>query len=255
MEPPYCSRSNGGFGWPAIECRRKRLQIAVSLKNECRPVKRICSRPGDDVDDAVAGAAHLRGEARGRNLEFADGVLGQIRQCSAHNFVVVVAAIDGDVAASAKAAGRADLKRIGLGGIEGRRGTIAGKQISQLEKVAAVQRNALDGVFSDLALQHGLCQVDCLVRRCDVHRCHLACGRQGCIERECAAGLEHDARILQPLQSLRADLGAIRPRQQSRNRIDPVRIGEAFACSVLSDACDNNLCSPNYGALGVLYYS
>jgi hypothetical protein len=69
-------------------------------------------------------------------LKLSDGILGKIGECSANNFVVVVAAIDGDVAAPAKAARGADFKRICFSGIESGRGTIAGKQISQFKKIA-----------------------------------------------------------------------------------------------------------------------
>ena len=109
-------------------------------------MERIGSGPRDDVDDAVARAADLGGESSGRNLKLLNRVLGQIRERSANHLVVIVSAIDGDIAAASKAAGRADFKRVGLGGVERRRRAITRQQIGELKKIAAIQRNVFNGV-------------------------------------------------------------------------------------------------------------
>ena len=146
----------GRRGLARAEGCREGLEVAVALVEEGRAVVVVGSGFGNDVDDAVAGAANFRGEAGGGNLKLADGVLGEIGEGSADDFVVVVAAVDGDIAAAAKAAGRADLMGVVLGGIEGGRGTIAGNEIGEFKEVAAVEGDVLNGVLSDLALEHGL---------------------------------------------------------------------------------------------------
>ena len=64
----------------------------------------VAAGAGHHVDDAVAGAAHLRGEPRRRYLKFGNGVLRQVAQRSTDDLVVVVATIYGDVAAATEAA-------------------------------------------------------------------------------------------------------------------------------------------------------
>ena len=60
------------FCLASVESCRKRLQIAIPFKHEGRSMKRIGSGSRNDVDDAVARAADLRGEACRSNLKFAD---------------------------------------------------------------------------------------------------------------------------------------------------------------------------------------
>ena len=85
-------------------------------------------RFGDNVNDAVARSAHFGGKAAGGDLKFLNGVLGKVGECATYDFVVVVAAVHGDIAAAAKAAGGANFKRVGLGGVECWRGPIAGNR-------------------------------------------------------------------------------------------------------------------------------
>ena len=54
------------------------LQMPVALEEEGGSVHLISAGARDDVDDAVAGASHLRGESSGGNLELRDGVLWKI---------------------------------------------------------------------------------------------------------------------------------------------------------------------------------
>ena len=77
-EPPYCSRSNGGVGRVRLKVAGKRLQIAVALKDEQGAVILVRAGFGDDVDDAVAGAAHLGGEAPGRDLKLLDRIFRKV---------------------------------------------------------------------------------------------------------------------------------------------------------------------------------
>ncbi len=64
----------------------------------------VAAGASDHVNDAVPGTAHLCGESRGGNLKLGNGVLRQVAQRSADDLVVVVATIDGDVAAATEAA-------------------------------------------------------------------------------------------------------------------------------------------------------
>jgi hypothetical protein len=113
-------------GKVAIESGGESLQVAIAFVVEKRAVIVVGAGFRDDVDDAAAGAAGFGGEAGGGDLKFLNGVLRKVGERAANDFVVVVAAVDGDVAAAADAAGRADFERVRLGGIEIRRGAIAG---------------------------------------------------------------------------------------------------------------------------------
>ena len=107
-------------------------------------------------------------------------------------------------------------------GVEGWRGSIAGNEIGQLEKIAAIERNVLDSLLSDLALEHGLREVDGLSRRGHIDRCHFACGGKGCIQRKRTDGLKRDARILHGCKALETHFGSILAGQKIWYRIGPV---------------------------------
>ena len=139
-----------------VECCRQRLQIAIAQEKEDIAVEAVGSSLGDDVDDAVSRATNLGGESCSGNLKLLDGVGREVGERAANYLVVVVAAIDSNVAASSKAACRADLQGVRFCWIEGRCGTIAWYEIGELEEVSSVQRNALDGLRIDLALDHRL---------------------------------------------------------------------------------------------------
>src|SRR5277367_353326 len=126
--------------------------MAIAFVIEKRAVIFVGAGFGDDVDDAAARAAGFGGEAGGGDLKFLNGVLGKIGEGAADDFVVVVAAADGAVGT--------DFEGIGFGGIEIGGGAIAGDQISEFEKVPAVQRDIFDGAGSDLALDHRLSEFD-----------------------------------------------------------------------------------------------
>src|SRR5687767_2618011 len=114
-------------------------------EEESRAVVVVGARLGDDVDDAGAGAAHLGGELVGGDLELLHAVLREVHQRSADHFVVVVGAIYGDVATATKGAGRRSLQRVRLRGIIVRGRPVSWQQEGQLQEVASVQRDVLDG--------------------------------------------------------------------------------------------------------------
>jgi hypothetical protein len=85
-------------------------------------------------------------------------------------FIVIIAAVHSDIATAPEAAGRTDLKSIGLGRIKGGCGPIAGDEIGQFEKISAIQRDTFNGLRCDLALDHRFCKIE-IRRRCvDIHR-------------------------------------------------------------------------------------
>jgi hypothetical protein len=154
-EPPCAVRADGAADRPAkllaikgrggqtaIEGGGEGLQISVAFEEKRRAMVVVRSAFGHDIHDAVAGAANFRGEASGGDLKLLNRILGEVRERAADDFVVVVAAIDCDIAAAAKAAAGADFKRVGLGRIERGRGAIAGNEIGEFEKVPAIQGNA-----------------------------------------------------------------------------------------------------------------
>src|SRR5437773_5652959 len=89
-------------GLSPVEGRRQTLQYLVPEEDKPRAVVIICAGLGDDVDDAGAGPADFGGEFVRCNLKLAHAILRQIGQRSAYHLVVVVPAVDGDVAAAAK---------------------------------------------------------------------------------------------------------------------------------------------------------
>ena len=129
----------------------------------------------------------------GGDLKLLDGVLGKVGERAADYFVVVVAAIDGDVAASSEAACGADFEGVRLGRVEGGRWAVSGNEIGELKKVSAVQRNALDRLRCDLTLNHGLGEIDRVVDFADVDDCVCAGGMETDVDSLCSAGLENDA--------------------------------------------------------------
>ena len=98
----------GGRGEAAVEGGGQGLQIAIALENEDVAVVAVGATLGDDIDDAVSGTADLGGESRSSNLKLLDGVRRKIGEGPANYFVIVVAAIDSDVATSSKASCGAD---------------------------------------------------------------------------------------------------------------------------------------------------
>src|SRR2546422_3348435 len=88
-------------GLSPVEGRGQALQHLMPEEDKPRAVIVICAGLGDDVDDAGAGPADFSGEFVRRNLELADAIFRQIGQRSPYHLVVVVPAVDGDVAAAA----------------------------------------------------------------------------------------------------------------------------------------------------------
>ena len=86
-------------------CRRRRGRTAT------RSVQRVAARAGHDVDGRAGGPAKVGGETVGGDLEFLHRVLRDVVQRSADHVVVVVHAVDRDVAAAAELPGRGDRRR------------------------------------------------------------------------------------------------------------------------------------------------
>lgn len=85
------------------------MQIAIAQEEKEAAVIAVCSSLGDDVDDAVSGTTNLGGESCGCNLKLLDGVRGKIGESASDYFIVVVAAVDSNIAASSKTSCGADL--------------------------------------------------------------------------------------------------------------------------------------------------
>ena len=140
--------------------RRKSLQRLMPEVHESGTVVVVCARLGDYVDDAGAGAAHFGGEFVGRNLELLHAVLGEVHQGAAHHLVVVIRAVNVDVAAAPEGAGRRHLQGIGFRRVEIGSRPVAGNQKCQFQKVAAIQRYVFDGRGFHNALNLGLGRIN-----------------------------------------------------------------------------------------------
>ncbi len=127
-----------------VERRRQRLPAIVSRKDGRRALRRVGARARDDVDDRRGRAAEVGAEAVGRDLKLLHGIDRQVQQRSADHVVVVVLAVDGDVAAASHLPGGGDQHAVGLRRIEDRCGRVAGHEQRQLEEVPAVERQRLD---------------------------------------------------------------------------------------------------------------
>ena len=125
MGPPmlaaYCWRRKGGV-WPVgvgtSEGWRLGLQCFIAVEDRGGAVNFVGAGFGDDVYDRSPGAAELSGETVGGDLEFLNGVFGNIEQHAADDIVVVVSTIDADVRAAAELSGGRNENRVALGGIE-----------------------------------------------------------------------------------------------------------------------------------------
>src|SRR6266481_8938758 len=129
----------------SIKCRGQPLQVAIPFIKKCRAVVFIPARFCDHIDDAVAGTAYLGGEPARSNLKLLDRILRKICEGAAHNFVIVVAPIDGDISTAAKSARGADFESVRFRWVEVRCGPVARDEVGELQKISAVQGNILDG--------------------------------------------------------------------------------------------------------------
>ena len=99
----------------------------------------VCTRLRNDVDDAVSGPAHFCRETRGRNLKPCDGILGEIRNRTTDNLIIVVSAIHEVVPTPPKASGGTHLERVCLGRVERGGWPVARNQERKFQQVSAVQ--------------------------------------------------------------------------------------------------------------------
>ncbi len=139
----------------AVGRDRRGLHGVVSEEHRRGAVQRVAARAGDDVDGRAGRASKVRGKPAGGDLELLHALLDDVEQRPAHHVVVVVHAVDGDVAAAAELPGRRDDDGVGLGGIEVRRRRVAGHQQRQLHEVAAVERQPVDGRARNHGVHHG----------------------------------------------------------------------------------------------------
>src|SRR6266853_1247126 len=96
-------------GLAPIECRGQPLERLVAEEEELRPVHLIGPLFCSDVDDAGRGTTDFCRVFIGGNLKLSDSIFWEVHQGSAHDFVIVVSAIDDDVAASSVRACRGNL--------------------------------------------------------------------------------------------------------------------------------------------------
>jgi len=107
----------------------------------CTPYHGHCwSRLCGNVDDTGGGTPDFCCVFVGGNLKLCDSLFREVHQRSAHHFVVVVGAIDDDVAASSVRPCRRNLHRVCFGGIKARRRAVPRNQKRQIQKVPAIQR-------------------------------------------------------------------------------------------------------------------
>ena len=140
--PASCWRSKGTV--VTIGDGRLRLPAVVAQEQRRGATELVGARLGDDVDDRGGRAARLGRETVGRDLELLHGLLGHVLERSTDHIVVVVGAVDHDVAAATELAGRRDEHRVRLRRIEVGRRRVAGNEQRQLEEVAAVERQHVD---------------------------------------------------------------------------------------------------------------
>ena len=129
---------------PAVVGGRQPLQRVVAQEDAERALELVAAAARHHVDRGGRRAALLGREAVRRHLELLDRVLRQVGERPAHHVVVVVLAVDRDVAAASELAGRRDRDHVRLGRVEVRRGRVARQQERELEEVAAVERQVLD---------------------------------------------------------------------------------------------------------------
>ena len=161
-----CWRSNGGSSPErAIVGGRQPLPAAVAQEERRRAAQLVGARLGHDVDRRRCRAPRFRREAVGGDLELLHRLLRDVLQRPADDVVVVVGAVDHDVAAAPELTGRRDRDGVRLGRVEVRRRRVARHEQRQLEEVAAVERQRLDQLCRDDRIDHRTARVDRRPRR------------------------------------------------------------------------------------------
>ena len=93
---------------PAIESRQG-LKIAVALEEKSRAVPIVGARLGNDVDDTGSRPAYFGRIAVSGDLELSHRILWEIGKCATDDFVIIIAAIHGDVSTPPELARRGHL--------------------------------------------------------------------------------------------------------------------------------------------------
>ena len=130
-------------GQIGIDRLGQRLPALIAQVERGRTVRRLAARRVTTLITETR-IGRVGGEAVGRHLKFLHGVLRDVLQRAADDVVVVVHAVDGDVAAASRLTGRRHDHRLRLGGIEVGRRRVARGQKRELEEVPAVERQRLD---------------------------------------------------------------------------------------------------------------
>src|SRR5579871_1606515 len=115
---------------------------------------------GDDIHDRRAGAAHLSRETVRGDLELLNCIFRNIQQHAADNVVVVVHAINADVAPTAQLSGGGDHDRSLFRRIEVWCNGIARSQQSEFKKVAPIEWQVVNLLGSDNTVNDGGSRVD-----------------------------------------------------------------------------------------------
>ena len=179
----------------------------------------------DPADRPVLGREPVRDE-----LELLHAVLCDVLQRASDHVVVVVHAVDRDVATASEPAGRRDEHRLGLGRIEGGGRRVAGCQERQLEEIPAVQRQRLDlpggNDGADVRADHVHCACAAGDRDLFTHARDL----QRDVEIQRVADLEHQSFDTPRRKPRRVDDHVDGPRREVRDRETPcgLRLRDAF---------------------------
>ena len=198
---------------------RQRLPGTVTSVERRRATQDVAARTGHDVDGCRRRTPEFRAETARRDLEFLHGIDGQVEQRPAHHVVVVVLPVDGHVAAAAHLPGRRDQDAVRLGGIERRGRGVTWHQERQLQEVAAVERQRLDGGGSQDPVHRGTGRAS---------HCHDADGftdrrnSQSHVEPHSLADLQHDVGRLPGREAGQLDLCPVGPGRQQWQRKPPV---------------------------------
>ena len=125
------------------------LPALVAKEQGSRRMRRVATRAGHDIDDRAGRSAQLRGEPIRPYLKFLDGILRDVHQRPTHDIVVVIHAVDGDVAPAPGLPGGRHDDRLRLGRVEVRRRRAARCEKRELQEVAPIEWQRLDLACGD----------------------------------------------------------------------------------------------------------
>ena len=179
---------------------------------------------GDDVDHRGGRSARLGREAVGGDLKLLHGLLRDVLERTTHDVVVVVGAVDHDVAAAAKLTRGRDRDRVRLGGIEVRGRRVTRHEQRQLEEVAAVERQGVDEAARDHGIDHRTARVDDDRAAHDDRLAHVA-DRELQVQRHDATDIQNNVLARDVGESCGAGRKIDGARREIRDHEDAVRAG------------------------------